>query len=133
MNSRNAVTISARIVRIARCRLERSQRCRWSIRKSTPCSFGEIGNGSATETMTRSESPSSTPPGERASARSVPRTTTADSWLSWPNDSQASAETSRAPATHCTSPEPSRTTRNWILPLERRCATQPRISTTWPT
>ena len=41
--SRTALMISWRTRRIACCRFERSHRWRCSIRKSVPCSFGEIG------------------------------------------------------------------------------------------
>jgi hypothetical protein len=73
--------------------------------------------------------PISTPPGARASARRSRAPLTEDSWVSRSPVCQSSAETSFTPATHCMSPLPSRTTMNWILPLERVWATHPRTST----
>ncbi len=103
------------------------------MRKSVPCSLGVIGKGSASETTVSSRSPISTPPGARASARSSPRTITADSWVRPAQASHASGVRSLTPATHCIVPLPSRTTRNCTFPLERRWATQPRTSTRRPT
>ena len=73
------------------------------------------------------------PPGDRASARSVPRTTTAASCPSRSSVSQSAGATSLRPATHCMRPLPSRRTTNCTLPLERLWVIQPRTSTVPPT
>ena len=75
------------------------------------------------------QTPSSYPPGARASARTAPVTASDVSIVSAAKRSQTGAATSAFATTHCSSPVPSRSTMNATLPDERRCVAQPRTVT----
>ncbi len=76
--------------------------------------------------------PSSTPPGARVSARTVPVTATDVSWVRIRKVSHAAASTSPLATTHCRYPVPSRSTRKAIFPLDRVVETHPRTVTSSP-
>jgi hypothetical protein len=97
-----------------------------------PCSFGLIGKSTLGCIGCSSVTCSSTPDGERESSRTVPTSVTLASWVSVRNPAHVSSDTSRLATTPCTVPEPSRTTRKAILPLERVVTTQPRRVTDSP-
>ena len=90
------------------------------MRKSTPCSFGVIGQSWQRDSTVRPVTPSSTPPSCRGASRTTPVTSKVDSCVSWPEDSQTSSGTSFFTTTHWRYPEPSRRTRKRIFPLSRR-------------
>ncbi len=97
-----------------------------------PCSFGVIGKSWLGPRIRRSVAVSSTPPGARASARTVPVTSTDVSCVSPPNASHAASGTSFFESTTCRYPVPSRSITNPIFPDERVVITQPRVITVWP-
>jgi len=80
----------------------------------------------------RSAAVSSTPPGARASARTLPVTSTDVSWVSRPNASHADSGTSFFDTTTWRYPVPSRSITNPILPEDRVVITQPRVISVWP-
>src|SRR4051812_8182064 len=124
--------ISWRTRIIACWRWERSQRWRWSIRNSTPCSFGVMGYGSDSETFCRISTSStsiSKPPWARASARILPRTINEDSWVRCFRSSNFSSGSEVLSATHCIRPVPSRSIGKTIFPDLRRLYSQPASST----
>ena len=127
--------ISARARRMAACRGVRIQRWRWSIKKSTPCSLSDMGNGSLSETRCSTctfETSSSYPPGARLSALTFPSTITLDSWVKLLTASKTSGGTAFLGTTPWMIPLPSRKIGNSNFPLSRRLYNQPRIVTAWP-
>src|SRR5690625_3158680 len=80
-----------------------------------------------------SETPSSTPEGERLSSRTSPRTVTLLSWPSPVASSKVSSSTSFLTTTPWTKPLPSRSCRKAILPLDRTFMTQAWIWACSPT
>ena len=79
----------------------RSHRWRCSNRKAVPCSLGVIGKSTLGPMIFRSDAVSSTPPGARASARTVPLTSSEVSWVRRPNASHAASGTSFFDSTTC--------------------------------
>src|ERR1035437_7969673 len=74
----------------------------------------------------------SKPPGARCSARSFPLTIMEDSCVRFLMVSNSSSGRALFTATHCITPEPSRTMGKAILPDRRRLYSQPAISTLSP-
>ena len=94
-----------------------------------PCSLGVIGKSTLGPRILTSDAVSSTPPGARASARTMPATSSDVSWVSRPNASHAASGRSFFDSTTCRYPVPSRSITNPILPDERVVITQPRVIT----
>ena len=118
--SRIALMIVARTRRMAHCRLERSHRCRLSIRNSTPCSLGAMGNSCDSWTTVRPVTSNSKPPGmpgARSSALTVPVMISDDSRGMRLAASKSSSETLPRKTTAWMTPAPSRTRKNWSLPF----------------
>ena len=86
------------------------------MRKSTPCSFGVIGQSRQRSRTFTSVTPSSTPPGERGSAFTRPVTSSVDSCVAPVVASHTVSGTSAFETTHWRYPLPSRRTRNQIFP-----------------
>src|SRR6185295_6035073 len=82
--------------------------------------------------MDRLLTPSSKPPGARASGRTSPSTSIEVSWVSLPKASQLSAGTALLTNTACNEPVPSRMTTNATLPDDLTWLTHPRTRTVLP-
>src|SRR5216684_5374682 len=123
---------SLRMRETAWCFDDRSQRWRWFIRKSVPCSFGEIGYSPAAPRISNVSTPSSTPPGARSSARTVPMTRTDDSCVTSSAAFHVSSLTSFLKTTHCRYPLPSRTIGNCSFPEVRLLYSHPSMVTFSP-
>src|SRR6185437_5530101 len=82
--------------------------------------------------ISMSLTPSSKPPGARASARTSPVTATEVSRVSCAKRSHTSGDTAFFTTTHCRSPVPSRSTRKATFPDERTVVTHPRTVTFRP-
>src|SRR3954449_6262187 len=118
--------------RTACCFDDRSQRWRWFIRKSVPCSFGEIGYSAAAPRISNVSTPSSTPPGARPSSRTVPVTRTDASCVAASAAAHVSSVTSFLKTTHCKYPLPSRTIGNCNFPEVRLLYSHPSMVTFSP-
>src|SRR5216684_2843547 len=123
---------SLRMRETAWCFDDRSQRWRWFIKKSVPCSFGEIGYSAAVPRISNVSTPSSTPPGARPSARTVPVTRTDDSCVTSSAAFHVSSLTSFLKTTHCRYPLPSRTIGNCSFPEVRLLYSHPSMVTFSP-
>ena len=90
------------------------------MRKSVPCSFGEIGYSrlGAPSSFT-SFTWSSYWPLILPCSFTVPTTSRLVSCCVWSACAKSSGDTSPLNTTACTTPLPSRTSRKWSLPLER--------------
>ena len=95
------------------------------MRKSVPCSFGEIGYGSASPISRNSLTCNSAPPGARGSATTLPVTPTVDSCVARSESAHEVSSTSFLETTHCMNPLPSRTIGNCSFPEVRLLYSQP--------
>src|SRR3989338_8573286 len=118
---------------MAHCDSLRNQRCRWSSKKSGPCSFFPIGKSSGAIWMALKLIPStSNPDGDLVSSFTFPVIVTDDSRRIFCNSSHCSGAKLPAENTTWILPDPSLNCKKKIFPLDLKLYAHPLISTSCP-
>ncbi|KKS13510.1 MAG: hypothetical protein UU69_C0003G0007 [Candidatus Magasanikbacteria bacterium GW2011_GWA2_41_55] len=120
--------IASRTRKIAHCLGLRSHKCRYSIKKSGPCSFLPMGYSAAACTICKSITCNSKTSACRGCCVTLPLIIAELSKLNFAQSTQTCSGTLPLLTTAWAKPDPSRICKKKILPDERKLYTQPLIS-----